>query len=222
MGVLFVLYLASRQYASFDVIVEREAALRTWLEQHPWRGFGVGFAIYVAVSLIPGTTGKALVAGWFYGYWLGLIIVNVGLTVAALMSFSVSRYLWRDFVTARCGPRLTRINAGLERDGAGYLFIARVLHVPYCLTNYLMGATRIHFRGFWWATQLGLLPGNLVFVYAGVQAPTLGEIRAEGLSALFSPTLIAAFVAISIVPLIIRSIVRRIVVSRARRRADGG
>jgi uncharacterized membrane protein YdjX (TVP38/TMEM64 family) len=207
--VLAVLYAVARQHVTWETLVEQEAELRAWMSRHPWRGLGIGFALYVVVSLVPGTTGKALVVGWLYGFWLGLVLVNVGLTVAALISFFASRYGCRALVEARCGPRVARVNDALEREGAGYLFAARVLHVPYCLTNYVMGATAIPWRGFWWSTQLGLLPGNVVFVYAGSQAPTLAELAEQGLASLLSPGLIAAFVAVSIVPLLIRSVVRR-------------
>ncbi|MCP3904642.1 MAG: TVP38/TMEM64 family protein [Planctomycetes bacterium] len=209
-GALVALYVASRQYPLLETFVEKEADLRAALDRHPWTGFGIGFAIYLVVSLVPGTTGKALVAGWFFGFWAGLLMVNVGLTLAALMSFGISRYLCHDFVAARCGARLARFNAALEREGANYLFAARVLHSPFWVTNYVMGATRIRLRSFWWATQLGILPGNFVFVYAGSQVPTLQQLDEQGLAPLLSPGLLVAFVAASVGPLLVPAVVRRV------------
>jgi uncharacterized membrane protein YdjX (TVP38/TMEM64 family) len=170
---------------------------------------GLGF-VYVGVSLVPGTTGKAILAGWFYGFWAGLVLVNVGLTVAACISFCASRYVFRDAIQAKFGARLARVNRALEREGAGYLFCARVLHAPYCVTNYVMGATPLKWRPFWGATQLGLLPGNVVFVYAGHRLPTLEQLAQEGPSALVSPGLIAAFVALSVLPVVARVAIRRV------------
>jgi uncharacterized membrane protein YdjX (TVP38/TMEM64 family) len=206
---LVVLAMLSRRHLSLEAMIEVEARLRTWLGTHQILGFAAGFAIYFAVSLIPGTTGKAIIAAWLYGFWVGLVLVNVGLTLAALVSFWFIRYAVRDLVASRFGPRLARVNKALEHDGPGYLFVARVLHTPFSITNYVMGATRIPSRGFWWSTQLGILPGNLIYVYAGAQAPTLEQIAEHGLSALLSPGLIAAFIAVSVLPLIIRSQVRR-------------
>jgi uncharacterized membrane protein YdjX (TVP38/TMEM64 family) len=216
--VLVTVYLLSRDYLTWELVIAREAELRSALDQRPWTGFGIGFLIYVGVSMIPGTTGKAIIAGWLYGFWVGLVMVNIGLTLAALMGFAIGRYFCLDLVTSRLGPRLARANDALAQEGPGYLFVARVLHVPYCLTNYVMGATRIRLGGFWWATQLGLLPGNLLFVYAGSQAPTLGTLQEEGLMSLLSPGVIVAFVAVSVLPLLIRALVSRIVVALRHRR----
>lgn len=209
-GALVTLWLLSREVLSLDWLAKEEARLRGSLAEQPILGFVLGFVVYVGVSLVPGTTGKAILAGWFFGFWAGLVLVNVGLTVAALIAFFVSRYEFRDAIQERFGPRLARVNLALEREGAGYLFCARVLHAPYCVTNYVMGATPIPWRSFWWATQLGLLPGNVVFVYAGHRLPTLEQLADEGVSAMFTPGLIAAFVALSILPLLARALVRRL------------
>jgi uncharacterized membrane protein YdjX (TVP38/TMEM64 family) len=220
-GALVVLYLLAREHLTWALFIEKEAGLRTWIEQNPWTGFAVCFTVYLGVSLIPGTTGKAIIAGWLFGFWRGIVLVNVGLTAAALLSFAISRYGLHDLVASRCGPRLARANDALEREGAGYLFVARVLHVPFCITNYVMGATRIRLGGFWWATQLGILPGNILYVYAGSQAPSLQELEEHGLLSLVSPGLIIAFVAISILPLLLRPLARRLT-TRVRDRCSPG
>jgi uncharacterized membrane protein YdjX (TVP38/TMEM64 family) len=215
-GALVALWLASRQVLSLDWLIAEEMRLRGALAEAPVLGFVAGFIVYVGVSLVPGTTGKAILAGWFYGFWPALVLVNVGLTVAALISFFVSRYVCLETIQNRFGPRLERVNRALDREGAGYLFCARVLHVPYCLTNYVMGATPLPWRGFWWATQLGMLPGNVVFVYAGARLPTLEVLAEEGPSALFTPALFVAFVALSILPIVARWAVRRLAPSARR------
>jgi len=206
---LALFYVLARPHLTWEQLIDSEAGLRAWLDRRPWSGFSLCFTIYVGVSLIPGTTGKAIIAGWLFGFWRGIVLVNLGLTAAAILSFWLTRYIFRDAVAARFGPRLTRANDAIDRDGANYLFIARVLHTPFCLTNYLMGATRIRLRGFWWATQLGVLPANLVYVYAGAQAPSLLELETHGLRSLLSPGLIVAFIAVSLGPVLIHRLVRR-------------
>lgn len=217
-GVIATLYVVSSQHLSWEALIERDAGFRSWLSDHPLAGFCAGFVVYLGVSLVPGLMGKAIVVGWFFGFWQGLVLVNFGLTVTALLSFVVSRYICHDLIASRLGPRLARANAALERQGGSYLFAARVLHAPFSVTNYLMGATRIHLYSFWWATQLGMLPGNIVFVYAGSQAPTLEELAEQGLMSLLSPGLIAAFVALSVLPLASRPLVRRMLARLRHRR----
>jgi uncharacterized membrane protein YdjX (TVP38/TMEM64 family) len=210
-AIIFVVFLAglaalwwfAREYATLPTLVEREEAVRGWLAARPVAGFAAGFGIYVGVSLVPGTTGKALIAGWLYGFWLGLLMVNLGLTVAAMLSFFACRYLLRDLIAARFGPRLARADAALAREGPRWLFFARTLHTPFWVTNNIMGATRISARGFWLSTQLGILPANIVFVYAGAAAPTLAELAEDGPWSLFTPEIGVALVAVTLLPLLL-------------------
>ena len=198
---LVTVWLVAREQMALDRLVAREQAIREVVADRPWRSLAIGFGIYVLVSLVPGTTGKALVAGWIFGFWGGLLIVNLGLTVAAMLLFLTSRHLLRELITSRLGPRLERADRAIAIQGPRWLFMGRILHAPFWVTSQLMGATRISTGGFWWATQLGILPGNLVFVYAGAEAPTLAELAEHGAWSLLSPGLLAAFAAVTVVPL---------------------
>ncbi len=214
-GLLAAVYWFAHRYWVLDDLIARESQLRAALAEQPAFAFGTGLAIYVLISLIPGTTGKSIIVGWLYGFWQAFVLVNFGLTLAAMVSFWVSRYILHDVIKARFGTRWERFNQGVERDGGHYLFTARILHAPYSVTNYVMGATRIRGRQFWLATQLGLIPGNCIFVYAGAQLPTLEEMADEGISAFFSPGLLVALVAANVFSLGMGSIVRRL--SRRRK-----
>jgi len=55
-----------------------------------------------------------------------------------------------------------------------------------------------------------MVPGNLIFAYAGARLPTLREISDEGLSSLLSPRLVAAFIAVGLFPLLARRVIRRV------------
>ena len=62
-----------------------------------------------------------------------------------------------------------------------------------------------------------MLPGNIVFVYAGTQLPTLSEAAEEGLGGIFSIELIAAFTLVGVFPLIARWVINRIWKKKAGR-----
>ena len=196
------------RHLTLDELIAREDQLRTWTDQHTALALVVTLVLYVVVSFVPGTAGKALVCGWLFGVWWGVLIVNLALTTTAVVTFWLGRYLFRDAIRSRWGPHLAGIDQALTRDGAFYLFALRVLHSPYTITNYLLGTTSIRTRDFWWATQLGMLPSNVIFVYAGAQLPTLRQISGDGISGIFTPGLIAAFVALSVLPLLLRSVFR--------------
>ena len=203
-------WLVLREHLTLEQLVAHEDRFRSLIDQSPLIGFAAGFAAYSLVCLVPGTTGKSLIMGWLFGFWQGLLIVNLGLTVAAVTTFLLSRYLLRDVLHSRWGIRLKRLDDAIQRDGAFYVFALRMMHAPYSVTNYAMGTTCITLTSFWWSTQLGMLAGNIVFVYAGTQFPTLEEAAREGLGAVFSPGLIAAFVLVGVLPLSARWVIRRV------------
>jgi uncharacterized membrane protein YdjX (TVP38/TMEM64 family) len=140
----------------------------------------------------------------------GVGIAVLALTIAATISFCVSRYVLCDAIHRRFGRYVAHIDRALERDGGFYLFALRVLHFPYTLTNYAMGATTIHVRSFVLATLLGLLPGSFVFVYAGAHLPTLKTLAERGAFGVVSPQLILAAALIGISPIALRLLLRRL------------
>lgn len=206
---LIVLMVACvcRRYLNLDTLVEHESFLRHRIEEAPLAMAVVGFLIYVAVTLVPGTAGKAVVFGWLFGAVLGTLVVNAALTAAALIMFSISRYCLRDLVRLRFEPQLRRLDEQIAVHGTTSLVVLRLVHTPYTLLNYLLGTTRMPMSSFWWATQLGMLPANAVLAFAGSRLPSLAEVSRHGLSALLTTDLIVALVLLSCVPLVIQHIV---------------
>ena len=213
--VVATLYLAVREYGQLETVATHELRLRGIVERFPLISFVIGLLLYTLLSLIPGTTGKSFVFGWVFGFWQALVQANVGLTIAAVITFLLSRYVFRDAIQSKFGYYIIRFNKALERDG-GYVVISlRMLHAPYSFVNYTMGTTSITTKTFWWSTQIGLLPGNVVFVLAGAQLPTLQDLLTQGAPAVFTSRFIAAFVLMAVFPWLVRSIMNRV-----RRRAQ--
>lgn len=214
---LFVvmLYLVVRRYGQLETIADYELQLRGRVERFPLISFAIGLLLYTLLSLVPGTTGKSFVFGWIFGFWPALVQANVGLTIAAVITFLLSRYVFRDVIQSKFGYYVMRFNKALEREG-GYVVISlRMLHAPFSFVNYTLGTTSITTKTFWWSTQIGLLPGNVVFVLAGAQLPTLRELLTQGAPAIITPPFVAACVLMAVFPWVIRAIVNRV-----RRRAE--
>ena len=198
------------RWFSLEQLIAHESWLRQQVDEHPWRSGLLGFAIYIAASLIPGTGGKSIVYGWIFGLAAGVAIATLALTIAATISFCFSRYVLCDAIHRRFGHFVARIDRALERDGGFYLFAMRVVHFPYMMTNYAMGATTIPVRSFVLATLFGLLPGSIVFAYAGSQLPTLGTLAERGVLGIVSPQLMLAAGLLAISPIAVRLLLRRL------------
>ncbi len=164
------------------------------------------FAIYVltaAVSL-PVAGALTLAAGALFGFWWGMALAMVSASSGALAGFIVSRYLFHAAVERRFGARLAPIHEGLRREGAFYLFALRMVPVfPYWLLNLLMGLTSMRAFTYWWVSAVGLLPIEAAYVFAGTRLATITRPRD-----ILSPDLIMALLALAVLPLLLRRVVR--------------
>lgn len=186
------------QYLTLDGIKALAADVAAFQQRNALAviaGFFLAYVLVAAASL-PGAALMTLAAGALFDLVLGTVIVSFASTIGATLAFLSSRYVLRDSIEARFGDRLKAINAGMERDGAFYLFSLRMIPaVPFFVVNLVMGLTRIRTLTYAIVSQVGMLLGTIVYVNAGTQ---LAQI--ESLSGIASPTVIGSFVLLGIAP----------------------
>ncbi len=202
--VLFFAFDLGR-YFSLDFFKAQQAAIEAWREARPLAVALLFFALYVAVTglSLPGAAIMTLVAGAIFGLGWGVLIVSFASTIGATLAFLAARFVLRDAVQARFGERLRAINAGIDQDGAFYLFTLRLVPLfPFFVINLVMGLTPIRSWTFYWVSQLGMLAGTVVYVNAGTQ---LALIESPG--AILSPALLASFALLGVFPLLAKKIV---------------
>jgi len=214
--VAVLLFLAFGHELTLTKLATREAAFRQYRVDHPVLVYVAAFSIYVLVTglSLPGATAMTLLIAWLLGFWRSLALVSLGSTAGATVAFLLSRFLFRQSITKRFGERLEKFNTALEREGAFYLFTLRLIPaVPFFVINAVMGLTPIRVQTFWWVSQLGMLPGTMVYVYAGSSVPSLQALADKGVNAVFSPgqmfQILTAFVLLGIFPLVVRAVMRR-------------
>ncbi len=205
-------YSQFRDALTLQKMAAREAELRSLQHDHAILVYGAAFLIYVAVTglSLPGATAMTLTCGWFFGFWRGVLIVSFASTTGATVAFLVSRFLLRDSIQRKFGDRLATFNQALEREGAFYLFMLRLIPaVPFFVINVVMGLTPVRTRTYWWVSQLGMLPGTAVYVYAGSSVPNPATLADKGATGILSPQLLGAFVLLGLVPLVLKKIIQR-------------
>ena len=181
-------------HISLEELAVQESRIRGYIALNPWLSFLVGFGIYALLSLVPGTGGKGIVYGWFFGFWQAVIIVSIGLTLAAMAIFALSRYLFRESIERRYTNPVALMNKHLAREGAFYLLALRMAHAPYSIVNPISGASRVPALTFCWTTAIGLLPANSIWVYVGTRLPSLRDLASSGPGAFIDLPLILAMV----------------------------
>ena len=196
-------------YISLEDLAEQESRVRAYIAANSLYSFVIGFAIYSGLALVPGTGGKAIIYGWLFGFWRAVIIVTVGLTIGAMIIFSLSRYLFQESIERRYTNFVALMNRHLEKEGAYYLLALRMAHVPYSIVNPVSGASRIRTWTFCWTTAVGLLPNNIIWVYVGTRLPSLRELASGGPGSLIDPPLIAALIGCALLPHLVRWLISR-------------
>ncbi len=196
---------------TLDTLAKHERQLRDLQQRHPMLAYGAALGVYVLVTglSLPGATALTLAFGWFFGFVRAAILVSFASTAGATLAFLLSRYLFHDVVQHRFGDRLKRFNEAWQRDGPYFLFTLRLIFVvPFFVVNAVMGLTPIGVITFWWVSQLGMLSGTLVYVYAGSSVPSLQALAEEDIGAVFSTgqwiRLLIAFALLGFFPLAIR------------------
>lgn len=211
---LVIVFFASdaAQLLTLDNLKTYQSALQGGVNAHPWLAGGLFFAIYVLVTALslPGAALMTLIAGALFGLWWGTLLVSFASTLGATLAMLISRFLLRDWVKARLNQRLEALDRGIAQEGAFYLFALRLVPAfPFFLINLAMGLTKLPVRTYWWVSQVGMLPGTVVYVNAGRE---LGQL--ESLAGILSPGLIGAFVLLGLFPLLAR---RSLALLKARR-----
>ena len=207
--VVAVLFFRYREYLNLESMAAQEKELREYQSQHPVLVYGIAFVAYVVATglSLPGAAALTLVMGWYFGFWPALLMISFASTIGATMAFLLSRYFLGGWVQEKFGNRLVTFNEQLEEKGAFFLFSLRLVPaVPFFVINLVMGLTKMKTWTFYWVSQIGMLLGTAVYVYAGSRVPDLNTLAADGVKAVFSASqllqIAIAFTLLGLFPLI--------------------
>ncbi|ADH85382.1 TVP38/TMEM64 family protein [Desulfurivibrio alkaliphilus] len=163
----------------------RELAVEVmqWVEGLGFTGYVVFFLLYAFFTLLflPGfilTVG----AGAIFGLAGGFVAVSLGSTVGAALAFLLGRFLAREAVERKVAgnSKFAAIDAAVAQKGWKIVFLTRLSPVfPFNLINYAYGLTRIPFPHYVLASWIGMMPGTLLYVYAGSLAGNVARAALE-------------------------------------------
>jgi len=162
----------------------------------------MGIYIGVTALSLPGAAVLTLAGGGLFGLTFGTLAVSFASTIGATLACFVSRFLLREWVQNKFGDKLTTINEGIEKEGAFCLFSLRLVPIfPFFVINLVMGLTRMRLLTFFWVSQVGMLPGTMVYVNAGKE---LAQINS--LSGILSPGVLISFAVLGLFPITVKKL----------------
>lgn len=193
-----------------------------WVESlGPW-GPAAFIALYAlaTVLFVPGSI-LTLGAGALFGLARGYLYVAAGSMLGASGAFLIGRYAARDWVARKVAgnPRFQAIDEAVGREGWKIVALARLSPVfPFNLLNYAFGLTGVSFRQYFWTSLVGMMPGTVMYVYAGALAgdlAALGAGRGERTPGQWALT-VAGFIATAAVTVHVTRIAKRALREKAR------
>ena len=195
-----------QQYATLDYIKVKQQNIFEYYKQNVFFVLVLFIFLYVLVTALslPVATFLTLLGGALFGFSTGLVIVSFASTIGATLAFLMARFLAQNYVQKYYKKQLFKINKKFKSEGAFYLFALRLVPVfPFFIINVVMGLMTIKTWTFYWVSQLGMLPGTIVYVYAGTQ---LAQI--ETFSDITTPSMLIAFALLGLFPLIAKNFVQ--------------
>jgi uncharacterized membrane protein YdjX (TVP38/TMEM64 family) len=185
-------YFGFHQYANLESLKAQQTSIAEYNNTHPLSAALIFFTAYIFITglSLPGAAILTLAGGAIFGVLIGTLLVSFASTIGATLAFLTSRFLLRE--------SLHVINQGIEKEGAFYLFTLRLVPAfPFFIVNLVMGLTPMKTLTFFIISQVGMLAGTIVYVYAGTQLAQINTLKD-----IFSPGLIISFTLLGLFPLI--------------------
>jgi len=138
--------------------------------------FAVGYVV-ATILFFPGGL-LTIAAGVAFGLVYGTVISSLSATVGAACAFLIARHLARKTIErqAQKSRKFQALDQAIGDNGWKIVFLTRLSPaVPFNLSNYFYGLTKIGFWQYLAASFVGMLPGSILYVYLGtIGKATLG------------------------------------------------
>ncbi len=186
LGICFIIALITlrfsglHNYVTLSMFQEKRLQLIALVEHHYLGSVLAYITIYIliVVCAIPLAGVGTVLGGFLFGVIPGVIFANIGATVGATIFFLIVRYAFGNTLQERYKHKLSTFNERIKSYGVFYLVLFRfIIAVPFFIENLLLGLTKIPVGTFIWTTSLGILPGSVVYAFAGRQFATMTSIK---------------------------------------------
>lgn len=204
----FIAYFALglHEYVSFETLRARREWLVTWTAEHHVAAALAYFVLYATIIAlsVPGGALMTIAGGLLFGLVEGTVLVVLAATLGAVLVFLAARYALGNYLRARAGPALKRMEAGFREDAMSYLLVLRLVPIfPFWLVNLVPAFLGVPIRTFVIATFFGIIPGSLVYVSVG---NGLGAVFDAGdkpdLGIIFKPEILLPIIGLAVLALL--------------------
>ncbi len=194
------------QYLNFQYLKIQQIQLAEFYSENKVFTISVYSGLYIILAMLslPGATIMTLAGGAIFGLVTGTIVVSIVSTIGATFAMLNCRYLFRNAFQQKLKPIMKKVNHGVEKNGTLFLFMSRLSPVfPFFLVNAAFAKTYINAVTYSLVSQIGMLPGTVVYVNAGTQISKM-----ESIGSILSLNMIFAFALLGVFPLVSKKVVQ--------------
>ena len=113
-------------------------------------------------------TPLALLAGFIFGKWFGLLFSLVGMTLGATLLYIFCNYFLKEIIRDKFLNRFSNLDKKFKKSEFIYLLIYRFVGgIPFQVQNILPCMFNVKVYNYFWSTFLGLLPSLFLVVSIG-------------------------------------------------------
>ncbi len=211
--------LGGNEYLSLASFQDLRGRLVYLFESNRLGFVGLFFLAYLLATALalPAAAVLTITGGAIMGWPLATVVIVIAATLGSTVPYLAARYVFMDWAEQKFDKVFRKVNKGVEDSGWWYLLSARLSAIfPFYALNIASGVTRIRLKDYVSATFLGIIPGTMVFSFAGSQ---IGETAEAG--DILRPGVFVALLLLATVPLIIRLTQKRLL-ARGRSKSRTG
>ncbi|RCK41918.1 membrane protein [Thalassospira profundimaris] len=205
-GLVIAYCLGATDFLSFKTLHVHRDELEGLVAQNPVLSVAVFMLIYIVVVALSLPAGSILtiVGGFLFGVTAGTLYVVTAATLGALIVYLAARYAFYDYMRAKAGNALRKMQDGFAEDALSYLMVLRLVPLfPFWLVNLVPALLGVKIRAFLLGTLIGIIPGTFVYVSIG---DGLGALFDQGktpdFGIIFDPRILTPIIGLAILALI--------------------
>jgi uncharacterized membrane protein YdjX (TVP38/TMEM64 family) len=130
----------------------------------------ISFILFTIIWVLAAGFGSpiAILAGFIFGKWLGLILLILGMSIGATGLYIFANFFLKDMIKEKFLDRFRSLEEKFKKSEFIYLVIYRLVGgIPFVLSNVIPCIFNVKASNFFWATFFGMLPQLFIVVSIG-------------------------------------------------------
>jgi len=126
---------------------------------------GVSFILFSILWVFAAGFGSplALLAGFIFGKWFGLLFTAIGLSIGATLLYVFANYFLKEMIRDRFLNRFQKLEEKFQKSEFLYLLVYRFIGgIPFQIQNVLPCIFNVKVYNYFWSTFLGMIPSLFI------------------------------------------------------------